>query len=53
MAVREAPCAAGDEVARHVMAWLRQPSSLCQPMTSAGTELGYELRLSRYAKTLC
>lgn len=37
---------------RHVMPWLWQPTSGGSALTDIGTELGYELRLSRYAKPL-
>ena len=54
LAVRDRLCATpvGSDL-RHVMAWLWQPSSSGQPLTAAGAELGYELRLSRYEKPVC
>jgi hypothetical protein len=47
--VRDALAAtAPDSPLRHVMPWLWQPASTGRPMTSAGADNGYELRLSRY-----
>jgi hypothetical protein len=37
---------------RHVMPWLWSTASTGKPLTRAGAETGYELRLSRYAKPL-
>ena len=52
--VRAAICALPDgSPLRHVMPWLWSIASTGTPLTRAGAETGYELRLSRYAKPVC
>jgi hypothetical protein len=52
--VRQRLCASEPGASlRRVMPWLWQPRSGGQPMTAAGAELGFELRLSRYEKPIC
>jgi hypothetical protein len=54
LAVRLAICATPDgSPLRHVMPWLWSTDSGGRPLTRAGAETGYELRLSRYAKPVC
>ena len=51
VAVRSTLCAEADgSPLRHVLPWLWQTTSGGTPLTAAGADTGFELRLSRYAK---